>query len=112
VVVAVDYFTKWVEAKALANITAPTVQNFFWQDIMCRFGVPTELTVDNKKQFDCYSFKEYCKTLGTHVKFSSLYHPRSNGVVERANRLIFSGIKKCSYDQKKGKWIDELPRVI
>jgi hypothetical protein len=29
VVVAVDYFTKWVEAKALANITAPTVQNFF-----------------------------------------------------------------------------------
>jgi hypothetical protein len=61
-------------AKALANITAPTVQKFFWQNIVCRFGVPRELTMDNGKQFDCYSFKEYCKTSGTHAKFSSVYH--------------------------------------
>jgi hypothetical protein len=70
------------------------------------------LTVDNGKQFDCYSFKEYCKSLGTHVKFSSVYHLQSNGAVERANGLIFLGIKKCLFDQKKGKWVDELPRVI
>jgi hypothetical protein len=42
----VDYFTKWVEAKPLANIKAPTIQKFFWQNIICRFGVPRELTVD------------------------------------------------------------------
>jgi hypothetical protein len=71
-----------------------------------------ELTVDNGKQFDCYSFKEYCKTLGTHVKFLSVYHLQSNGVVKRANGLIFSGIKKCLFDEKKGKWTDELPKVI
>jgi hypothetical protein len=46
------------------------------------------------------------------VKFFSIYHPQSNGAVERANRPIFLGIKKCLYDQKKGKWIDELPKVI
>jgi hypothetical protein len=51
-VVAVDYFTKWVEAKALANITEPTIQKFFWQNIVCRFGVPRELTMDNGKQFN------------------------------------------------------------
>jgi hypothetical protein len=66
---AVDYLTKWVEEKALANITAPTIQKFFWQNIVCRFGVPRELTVDNRKQFDYYSFKEHCKTLGTHAKY-------------------------------------------
>jgi transposase InsO family protein len=99
--VAVDYFTKWVEAKALANITAPIIQKFFWQNIVYRFGVPRELTVDNGKQFDCYSFKEYCKTLGTQAKFSSLYHPQSNGAVERANGLIFSRIKKCLFDKKR-----------
>jgi transposase InsO family protein len=110
--VAVDYFTKWVEAKPLANIKATTIQKFFWQNIVCRVGVPRELTVDNGKQFDCYTFKEYCKTLGTHAKFSSVYHPQSNGAVERANGLIFSGIKKCLFDQKKGKWVDELPKVI
>jgi hypothetical protein len=112
VAIVVDYFTKWVEAKPLTNIKASTVQRFFWQNIICRFGVPRELTVDNGKQFDCYTFKEYCKSLGTHVKFSSVYHPQSNGAIERANALIFLGIKKCLFDQKKGKWVDELPKVI
>jgi hypothetical protein len=65
--------------------------------------------MDNGKQFD---YKEYCKTLGTHPKFSSVYHPQSNGAVKRANGLIFSGVKKCLFDQKKGKWDDELPKVI
>jgi hypothetical protein len=41
-----------------------------------------------------------------------VYHPQSNGAVERANGLIFSRIKKCLFDQKKGKWVDELSRVI
>jgi hypothetical protein len=110
--IAVDYFTKWVEAKPLANIKTPTIQKFFWQNIICIFGVPIELTVDNGKQFDYYTFKEYCKSLGTQAKFSLVYHPQSNGAVETANGIIFLGIKKCLCDQKKGKWIDELPRVI
>jgi transposase InsO family protein len=85
---------------------------FFWQNIICRFGVPRELTVDNGKQFDSYTFKEYCKSLGTHAKFSSVHHPQSNRAVERANGLIFLGIKKFLFDQKKGKWVDELSKVI
>jgi transposase InsO family protein len=90
------------EAKPLTNIRAATIQKFFWQNIICRFGVPRELTVDNGKKFNCYTFKEYCKTLGTHAKFSSVYHLQSNGGVERANGVIFSGIQKCLFDQKKG----------
>jgi hypothetical protein len=41
-----------------------------------------------------------------------MYHPQFNGAVERANGQIFSAIKKCLFDQKKGKWADELSRVI
>jgi hypothetical protein len=59
--VAVDYFTKWVEVKPLANTKAPTIQKFFWQNIICRFGVPRGLTVDNGKQFDCYSSKNIAR---------------------------------------------------
>ena len=44
--------------------------------------------------------------------FASVYHPQSNGAVERTNGVIFTGIKKCLFDQKKGKWVDELPKVI
>jgi hypothetical protein len=39
-------------------------------------------------------------------------HPQSNGAIKKANGLIFSGIKKCLYDQKKGKWTNELLKVI
>jgi hypothetical protein len=44
--------------------------------------------------------------------FASIYHPQSNGVVERANGKIFSAIKKRLLDNKKGKWVDQLPEVI
>jgi hypothetical protein len=53
------------------------------------------------------------KNIARHwdAKFSSLYHPQSNGTVERANGVIFSGIKKCLFDQRKDKSVDKLPRV-
>jgi hypothetical protein len=47
VVVAIEYFTKWIEARPLATITSTTIRKFFWQQIIYRFGVPKELTVDN-----------------------------------------------------------------
>jgi hypothetical protein len=53
VVVAVEYFTKWIEARPLATVTSATIRKFFWQQIICRFGVLKELTVDNGKRFDC-----------------------------------------------------------
>ena len=41
-----------------------------------------------------------------------MYHPQSNRAVERANGIIFFGIKKNITEQPKGKWVDELPKVI
>ncbi|KAL0446274.1 UNVERIFIED_CONTAM: hypothetical protein Slati_1755300 [Sesamum latifolium] len=38
--VAIDYFTKWVEAKPLARITEGKVIKFIWKNIICRFGLP------------------------------------------------------------------------
>ena len=102
-VVAVEYFTEWVEAKPLINITSKAVQKFFWQNITCRFRVPKELTVDNGKQFDSQPFREFCRSIGTRLMFALVYHPQSNGAVERANGVIFTSIKKCLFDPKKGK---------
>jgi hypothetical protein len=59
-VVVVEYFTKWIEAKPLVNIAAAGLKRFFWQNIICQFEVPREITVDNAKQFDCHLFKEFC----------------------------------------------------
>ena len=74
-VVAVEYFTKWIEAKPLVNMTFESIQKFFWQNIICGFGVPRELTVDNSKQFDSQHFKEFYHSVGTKLLFASVYHP-------------------------------------
>jgi hypothetical protein len=108
----VEYFSKWVEAKPLLSITSATIQKFFWQNIVCRFGVPYKVTVDNGKQFDSTDFKEFCTYLGTKLCFASVYHPQSNGTVERANGVIFAGIKRNITELPKSKWAEELPRVI
>ena len=50
--VAIDYFTKWVEAEALATITETKVQNFVWKNIVCRFGILRTIISDNGRQFD------------------------------------------------------------
>jgi hypothetical protein len=48
-VFAIEYFTRWIEAKPLASITFDAVKKFFLQNILCTFGVPRILTVDNGK---------------------------------------------------------------
>jgi hypothetical protein len=53
-VVAVEYFSKWE-----LSITLATIQKFFWQNIVCRFGVPYEVIVDNGKQFDSTDSKNF-----------------------------------------------------
>ncbi|KAK2999288.1 hypothetical protein RJ639_024668 [Escallonia herrerae] len=56
VIVAIDYFTKWTEAESLATITSAKCEDFFWKNVVCHFGVPSALVVDNGKQFDNNNF--------------------------------------------------------
>jgi hypothetical protein len=112
VVVAVEYFFKWIKAKPLATITSATVQKFFWQNIVCRFGVPKAITIDNGTQFDAETFKDLCDQISTKIHFASVRHPESNGLVERANGIIMTGIMKLIFNQPRGKWLDELVKVV
>ncbi|GJT04802.1 reverse transcriptase domain-containing protein [Tanacetum coccineum] len=62
-IVAIDYFTKWIEAKAVATITGNQVKKFVWDNIVCRFGLPGEIISDNGKQFRDNPFKDWCEKL-------------------------------------------------
>jgi transposase InsO family protein len=74
--------------------------------------VPRTLTVDNGKQFDSDKFKEFCTIIGTKLAFTSVYHQESNGAVEWANKAVFSAISKTLFNLRKGKWVEELPKVV
>ncbi|GJR68287.1 reverse transcriptase domain-containing protein [Tanacetum coccineum] len=51
-IVAVDYFTKWVEAKSLASVMGKHVERFVWEHILYRFGTPKMIVSDNRTQFE------------------------------------------------------------
>jgi hypothetical protein len=112
VVVAVEYFSKWIEAKPLATITLATLQKFFWQNIVCRFDVPKAITVYNGTQFDVETFKTFYNQIGTKIHFALVRHSESNGLVERANEIITTGIIKSIFNQPKGKWPHKLIKVV
>ncbi|GJS89900.1 reverse transcriptase domain-containing protein [Tanacetum coccineum] len=99
-IVAIDYFTKWIEAKAVATITGNQVKRFVWDNIVCRFGLPGEIVSDNGKQFCDNPFKDWCTRLSITQRFASVKHPQTNGLVERANRSLGEGIKACKDEQK------------
>ncbi|GJX60221.1 reverse transcriptase domain-containing protein [Tanacetum coccineum] len=58
-IVVIDYFTKWIEAKPLATITRNQIKKFVWENIVCRFGLPGEIISDNGKQFQDNPFKDW-----------------------------------------------------
>jgi hypothetical protein len=74
--------------------------------------VPKAITVDNGTQIDVETFKDFCDQIGTKIHFASIRHPKSNGLVERANGIIMIGIMKLIFNQPRGKWPNELIKVV
>ncbi|GJY25317.1 reverse transcriptase domain-containing protein [Tanacetum coccineum] len=92
-IVAIDYFTKWIEVKPVAAITEAQIKKFVWENIVCRFGLPREIISDNEKQFRDNPFKNWCEKLCIHQCFAFIKHPHANGLVKRGNRSLGKGIK-------------------
>jgi transposase InsO family protein len=67
---------------------------------------------NNGTQFNVKTFKTFCDQIGTKIHFASVRHPESNGLVERANGIIITGIMKSIFNLLKGKWPDELVNVV
>ncbi|RDY11149.1 Gypsy retrotransposon integrase-like protein 1, partial [Mucuna pruriens] len=109
--VAVDYFTKWIEAEPMATITAKRVKRFVWKKIVCRFGFPTEIVSDNGTQFASSATARFCQDLHIKQSFTSVEHPQANGQAEEANRVILRGLRR-RLEEAKRRWIEELPQVL
>jgi transposase InsO family protein len=98
--VAVDKFTKWVEAAPVTTQDSTAAINFI-KSIVFHFGVPYIIITDNGTNFTSKEFKSYCEGLGIKLKFASVAHPKMNGQVEKANGLICNGIKKEAFSTSR-----------
>ena len=110
-VVGINYFTKWVEAEALATITEKNIRSFVWRNKTCRFGIPRILVSDNGKQFNNSAFKGFYSELGIKNHYSSPAHPQANGQVEVTNQSLFK-IIKTQLKGAKGIWPNKLPSIL
>ncbi|KAL5573816.1 hypothetical protein UlMin_023413 [Ulmus minor] len=110
-IVAIDYYTKWVEAEPLSKITKAWTTSFVWRNIVCRFGVPYSLVLDNGTQFDSAGLRKLCSELGIKKHFSSVAHPQSNGQVEAVNKTIKQTLER-KLEGLRNTWVEELPRVL
>ncbi|KAL0373880.1 UNVERIFIED_CONTAM: Gag-Pol polyprotein [Sesamum radiatum] len=111
IVMAVEYFTKWVKAEALANITEKEMINFIWKNIICRFGIPRVLISDNSTQFQEKTITAWCKELKIQQNFTAVGNPQANGQTEVTNRTILQHLK-TRLEGAKGSWVEELLGVL
>ena len=73
IIVAMDYFSKWPEAKALSNIRAETVAEFIYEDYIYRHGVPQKILLDRGTSFVNKVIDKLCKKYQTKHRLTLLY---------------------------------------
>jgi len=78
-VVAVDYFTKWVEVEPLMDMPYKKVYHFTWKNFICRYGLPYTFITDHSTHFDNEEFEAYCAHSKIHKLHYASGHPQSKG---------------------------------
>jgi ribonuclease HI len=90
--VAVDRFSKWIEARPIVNVRSEEAVSFFTNIIFC-FGIPNTIITDNGTQFTGKKFLNFCNGINICVDWSAVAHPKTNWQVKRANDMILRGLK-------------------
>ena len=96
--IVVDKFTKWIEAKPITNIHSEETVKFFLV-IIYRFGVPNCIITDHGTNFTRKKFLDFSDGYGIRINWASVGHPCTNGLVERANGMILQGLKPHIFDR-------------
>jgi len=110
ILVAIDYFTKWVEAASYTNVTKQVVAKFIKNNIICRYGVPSKIITDNGTNLNNNVVQALCEEFKIEHHNSSPYRPQMNGAVEAANKNIKRIVQKMVTTYKD--WHEMLPYAL
>ncbi|GES76605.1 putative integrase core domain protein [Rhizophagus clarus] len=94
IIVAMDYMTKWPEARPVSRATAEETSQFIYENIICRHGCPAKLLSDRGTHFNNQMVEKLLEKFGIKHVFSTSYHPQTNGLVERFNRTLCESLSK------------------
>ena len=106
---AIDRFTRFLTAVPMRDCTAQSVVDAFLHGYVAYFGVPKVIITDSGAQFDSFLFTGLLQFLGCQRHRTTSYHPRSNGLVENAQRRLKAALRmQASPD----RWFHNLPLVL
>jgi hypothetical protein len=108
-IVAMDYLTKWPEAKPLKQAKAVDVVEFIFKEIISRHRVPKVILTDRGTEFNNQWINELCRTWQTKHRLTSPYRPQTNGMVERFNQIIGEYLAKLSNEKE---WDESIEAVL
>ncbi|KAK6182052.1 hypothetical protein SNE40_009818 [Patella caerulea] len=83
----IDYYTKWPEIAITGVVTSSAVITFL-KSVFSREGYPAEIITGHGVQFVSHEFESFLKSRNIKHSLSAIYHPQSNGLVERLNRSL------------------------
>ena len=112
--VIVDKFTKWVEARPISVIKSEQAVLFFLDIVHC-FGVPNSIITDNGTQFTKKKFLRFFDEYHIRIDWAVMAHPRTNGQVEHANGMVLQGLKPRIFNRLNNfgrLWVMELSVVL
>jgi transposase InsO family protein len=101
VLVATNYFTKWVEDIPLKIASTTKMIEFIKEHVVYRFGIPQSITTDQGKMFTSQEFEDFAASTGFKLLNSSPYYAQANGQVEASNQILIKSIKKIRENLKK-----------
>ncbi|XP_027171986.1 uncharacterized protein LOC113771612 [Coffea eugenioides] len=101
ILLAVDYVSKWVEAKATRTNDSKVVAEFVKSNIFVRFGMPRAIVSDRGTHFCNKTIAALFRRYGVLHKVSTSYHPQTNGQAEASNREIKSILEKMVRPDRK-----------
>src|SRR6266498_4642548 len=100
IVVAIDYFTKYPKARALANANTRNVANFLYEDIICRHGCSRKIISDRETYFNNQIIEKLLEQFKIRHNLSTPYHPKTNGLVERFNKTLCESLAKLNEERE------------
>ena len=111
ILVATDYFTKWVKAIPLKNVTSKEMIEFVKEHIIYRFGIPQTITTDQGTMFTSEEFEEFATRMGSKLLNSSPYCAQANGQAKASNKGVIKLIKR-KIDEYPRKWHTVLNKAL
>nr|XP_027076975.1 uncharacterized protein LOC113700718 [Coffea arabica] len=111
ILLAVDYVSKWVEAKATRTNDSKVVADFIKSNIFVRFGMPRAIVSDRGTHFCNKTIAALFRRYGVLHKVSTSYHPQTNGQAEVSNREIKSILEKMVRPDRKD-WSSRLEDAL